>query len=119
MHLLSAHHIIGFPLVLGFMTGMSGLQAADLEELTQLAATAVKDAMNHAHLTDEQAADLMHIQVGQFRRQLRAEPGAHLSFARLLMLPIGFWLSFGPIVLFLVAKRSYKQIADDVQARVR
>lgn len=89
---------------------------AELDELMKLAAEAVREALFKAHLTDEQAADLMRIQVGQLRRQLRAEPGNHLSIARLFLLPMSFWLCFGPITLFLVAKRSYRQIADDVQA---
>ncbi len=88
--------------------------AMDLSSLEAVIGQAVRESLLLAGITEEQAADLMQMDLSALRKCLRGEGRLQLGVARLLRLPFGFWLRFSPSLMYLVAKQHASQIADDL-----
>lgn len=91
------------------------LSTIDTAEIELLLAQSVVNALHAAQLTQKDAAAYMRIDIKQLGRQLRGEPMQHLSLTKLVRLPFVFWLSFGPALMYLVAKKRYDEIAEEVE----
>lgn len=91
------------------------MSVATTDELELLLAETVRKCLFNADITEEQAALKMRIDVSQFRRQLRCDPKAHLSLNRMLRLPYKSWLLFGPVLMWIVAKKRFDEIARDLR----
>lgn len=102
---------VALPALWMFGLRMSAQSSDDLE-VTLGAAVSLSFA--HARLTTKEAAALMRIDESQLRHCLRGDKGYHLSLNRLLRLPFGFWLHFGPALIYLVAKKNMTEIAEDL-----
>src|SRR4051812_1825260 len=107
--------------VLGFVfVVFRVLAAADLTELEEMLRDAVLAALNDAHLELKEAAHFMGIDKEQLRRQLDpAVPNQYLSILRLLSLPFGFWMSFGPRLIQIVYRKRMAQMAESLRERER
>lgn len=91
------------------------LMSADVTELEEMLRDAVLAAFNDAHLELKEAAAFMGIDKEQLRRQLDpAVPNQYLSILRLLSLPFGFWMSFGPRLIQIVYRRRMAQIKENI-----
>lgn len=89
------------------------LSTMDTTHLEQLVAQAVQQAFHAAQLTRKEAAALMRIDESQLGKQLRGEPGQHISLTRLMRLTgTGFWIWFGPTLLLIVARERYAEFAE-------
>lgn len=88
--------------------------AMDLTYLETVLGQAVRDALMLARITEEQAADLMQMDLSALRKCLRGEGRLQLGIARLMRLPFSFWLHFSPTLMYLVAKKNITEIADDL-----
>lgn len=88
------------------------LAAADLSELEQFLAGAVRDALNAAHVDLKVAAGCMGITDSQLAKQLRGEPGHFISLTRLIRVPFAFWLFFGPSLIALVYRKRMQEMAE-------
>lgn len=98
--------------VAGWLVAMK-LSAMDTATLERLVAHAVVDALHAAGVTRKEAAYLMRVDEAQLGRQLRAEPGAHISLTRLMRLcGTPFWFWFGPVLMLLIARERYAELAD-------
>lgn len=105
------------PLVLWLL--LQRLQALDTSELEKLLAQSVADALHNARICTKEAAGAMGISDSLLARQLRGEPGQHLSLTKLIRLPWEFWLWFGPTLMWLVAKKRINELADEVSRSKR
>lgn len=92
----------------------STVSTDDLEKILGLA---VLESLERARVTVKEAAALMKLDESHFRKQLRGEPGNHLSLTRLVRLPYAFWLWFSPSLIYLVAKKNAIEIAESVGMR--
>lgn len=74
-------------------------------------AAAINQALTRAGMNNKQAAAWMEIDPGQWSRQLQGE--GHISFQRLLKLPIKFWTEFVPLLAEPIGLNcSHEDIAD-------
>ncbi len=89
----------------------------DFTELEKIAGQAVRETLMLAGITEENAADLMHMDVSALRKCLRGEGKLQLGVARLMRLPFGFWLHFSPVLMYLVAKKHAQEIAESLGLR--
>jgi hypothetical protein len=96
----------------GALLGMS--QQVD-DELAALLGQAVRDGLHAARIPIKEAIAHMGIAESQFNAQLQGKPGAHLSLLRLARLPWPFWMTFGPSLMWLLAKRNIDQITESVR----
>jgi hypothetical protein len=104
--------------LVGFLLLMR-LSSLDTTSLEQTLAQAVVDALAAAHITTKEAAAAMRLDVSQLSRQLSATPGYHISLTRLVRLPFEFWLFLGPQLMYLVARKRFNEIAEDLNLRKR
>jgi hypothetical protein len=86
--------------------------AMDLDPLQQVINEAIRECLVLEKITDQQAASICGMSENNFRRALSGEPLRSLSLARLFRLPWGFWLRFGPMLMWMVAKKHAQEIAD-------
>lgn len=91
----------------------------DSSTLDELLGDAVLAALMLAKITIKEAALVMEIDEAQFRRQLQGGvgKGSHLSLNRLIRLKFEFWVWFSPSLIYLVAKRNVREIAEDLHLR--
>lgn len=74
-------------------------------------AAVIGQALSRAGLNNKQAAAYMELDPGQWSRQLQGE--GHISFQRLLKLPIKFWTEFVPLLAEPIGLScSHEDIAD-------
>jgi hypothetical protein len=91
---------------------------ASADELRQLAREAVCEALDRAHIPIKAAAALMGRDESQLRKQLRGEPGCHLSFFDMLVCwPCSFWFFFAPSLMWLIGKKRVIEFAEDCGLR--
>jgi hypothetical protein len=89
-----------------------------VEQLRQLAREAVCAALDDAHIPVKAAAALMSRDESQLRKQLRGEPGCHLSFFDMLVCwPCSFWFFFAPRLMWLIGKKRVMEFAEDCGLR--
>jgi len=91
--------------------------AMDLAPLEKLLGDAVLLSLTNARITVKEAAAFMQFDESQLRKCLRGDPMHHMSLTRLIRLPYSFWLHFSPALIYLVAKRSATEIAEDMGIR--
>ena len=91
--------------------------ALDLSDLEKVLGDAVRDALMLARITEENAADMVQMDVSSFRKALRGERHMQLGLARLMRLPFVFWLHFSPTLMYLVAKKNVTEIAESLGVR--
>lgn len=103
-----------FMLAVAIWLVLSQLSVVDTDEIELLLAEAVRDSLRMARITEDDAAGKMRMDVSLLRRQLRGEPNNHISLTRLIRLSYEFWLWFGPVLMFLVSKRRFDQIGDEL-----
>jgi hypothetical protein len=91
--------------------------AADHGDLERVLGEAVSTALAAARITVKEAAALMAMHESQLYKCLRADRGHHISLTRLVRLPFSFWMAFSPALLWLVAERNVREIAETVGLR--
>jgi hypothetical protein len=101
---------------------MVRMMASTTDDLEQLAAQAVIDALHAARISRKEAAALMGLDEAQLNRQLRAEPMNHLSLFRLLRMAtstkgVVFWAVLTPALGYLIAQRRLEEISDCFRRR--
>ncbi len=89
----------------------------DVEPLQQLVNDTIRKCLVLADITDKQAAALCGISETHFRRALSGEPQRYISLVHLFRLPYRFWLHFGPMLMWMVAKQHAEEIAASFSAR--
>ena len=91
------------------------LSVVSTDDLEQLLVDGVRDTLLGVGLTIKEAAYDMRIDENQLRRQLNREPNQYLALVRLFRLPFRFWMAFGPLLMYLVAKKRWQEIDADVR----
>lgn len=114
MHVITtAHFEIGPMVGLLLWLLLMRLSAVETDTLERLLAHAVVDALHMARVSRKEAAALMKVDYQQLGRQLRAEPGEHLSLTKMMRLcGTSFWFWFGPSLMLLVAREGYANLAE-------
>ena len=108
-------YVVGHPMLAEVSLGLvfvlfKLLTSADTQELEQFLAFAVRDALNAAHIPIKVAALCMGITESQLAKQLRGEPSHHVSLTRLIRLPFGFWLFFGPALIQIIYRKRMEEM---------
>ena len=112
MHLHTVYPVLAqISIGLIFVTCFA-MTAANLDELEQFLAGAVRDALSAAHIPIKVAALCMGITESQLAKQLRGEPSHHISLTRLIRLPFSFWLFFGPSLISIVYKKRMLEMSE-------
>ena len=112
MHLHSSHPVLA-QLSIGLVIVLfKVLTSANTDELEQFLAFAIRDALQAAHIPLKVAAPCMGITESQLAKQLRAEPSHHISLTRLIHLPFGFWLFFGPALIQIVYRKRMQEMSE-------
>lgn len=109
----SASVSIGMLLLMAVWFALVSAMAADLHHLEVLLGSAVRDALRAAKLTEEQAADLMGMDLSNFRKALRGEGRLQIGIARLMRLGVVFMASFAPTLLYHAARLHAEQVRED------
>lgn len=93
--------------------------AMDLRPLQQLVNDAVIECLVIAKITMQEAAFLCGMSETNFRRALSGEENRNISLVHLCMLPYRFWGRFGPLLMWMVAKKHMQEIAETFVPRER
>lgn len=91
--------------------------AMDLQPLQQLVNDAVVECLTLAKITMQEAASLCGMSETNFRRALSGEEYRNISLVHLCALPYRFWLHFGPYLMWMVAKKHAREIAETIVVR--
>jgi hypothetical protein len=91
------------------------LSVMTTDHLEHLLREAVADGFRRAHLTVEQAAAIMRMDYFNLQKALKGERGRAIPIDRLFRLPLTFWTSFLPDLVYLVAKKSLMDVVDGAQ----
>jgi hypothetical protein len=86
--------------------------AQDLEPLQQVVNAAIVECLTLAHIPIKEAASLCGMSEANFRRSLSGEEYRNISLVHLFKLPYRFWLHFGPMLMWMVAKKHAQEIAE-------
>lgn len=97
-------------LVFLFLLRASAVDVSDLEKIIGLS---VRDCLKRAGITEENAADLMKMDLSNFRKCLRGEGRQQLGIPRLMRLGLTFWTYFTPTLLYHSARLHCEQVRDD------
>lgn len=87
----------------------------DLSDLNIIMGDTVRDCLREIHMTEEVAADRMHLDVSAFRKMLRGEGNRQIGIARLLALGVPFMAAFTPMLMFHCVKLHSAQMLDDAR----
>lgn len=87
--------------------------AVDASGLDAIIGTAVRKCLQRSDITEENAADLMKMDLSAFRKCLRGEGRQQLGIARLMRLGLTFWTYFTPTLLYHAARLHCEQVRDD------
>lgn len=85
----------------------------DVADLEVIIGAAVRDSLRRANITEEQAADLMQMDLSALRKCLRGEGRLQLGVARLMRLGLTFWTFLTPTLLYHAARLHAEQVKDD------
>ncbi len=93
---------------------LAGIKCAsmDLSELRDVLKDAILDSLERAQIPIKEAAACAGMSDSHFRKALAGEGNKHLSIVHLMGLPYKFWLTFGPNLMWLVAKKHAIEIAE-------
>lgn len=112
--LLTVHHfsLWWHALALVLIAVFLKASVVDLQPLQALLNAAIRECLVLSQITDKEAASLCGMSYQNFNRALSGEAYRSLSLAHLFQLPWRFWLRFGPMLMWMVAKKHAEEIAE-------
>lgn len=90
--------------------------AMDLAPLQRIVNDGIRECLTLARITHQEAATLTGMSETNFYRALSGEESRNLSLVHLFKLPYRFWLHFGPMLMWLVAKKHAQEIRESFQS---
>lgn len=112
-----AHHSGSSPLggVISLLVffGLLRLAVIDVSDLEIMIGASVRECLRRADITEEQAADLMQMDLSALRKCLRGEGRLQLGIARLMRLGLTFMSYLTPILLYHAARLHCERVRED------
>ena len=93
------------------------LSVMDTSDLQHLVNEMILECLTLAKIPIKEAAALAGLTETAFRNALSGEKYRHISLFHLLQLPYRFWLHFGPMLMWAVAKKHVREIGETVGMR--
>jgi len=93
------------------------LSTMDTSDLQGLVNEMILECLTLAKIPIKEAAALAGMTETAFRNALSGEKYRHISLFHLLQLPYRFWLHFGPMLMWAVAKKHVREIGETVGMR--
>jgi hypothetical protein len=115
--IFTAHHAGSSPFAgivsLLIFFGILRLAVIDVTDLEVLIGASVRECLRRADITEEQAADLMQMDLSALRRCLRGEGRLQLGIARLMRLGLTFMSYLTPMLLYHAARLHCERVRED------